>query len=152
MNQDERDRIVLWRELLEAHDALTKRFQAELKGEFGLSVPQYDALYRLSVAPDQVCRMGEVADAMLYSTGAATKVFDRLVERGLVQRSTDPEDRRTVLVQLTPEGRSLMQRAARAHGRSIVDALGPFDSATERAHVSGFLRRLKERETARARR
>ena len=119
-----------------------KQFQTELKTEFDLSVPQYDALRRLWPAGDKCLRMGEVADAMLFSSGAATKVLDRLVERGLVERGADPNDRRTVLVGLTDEGRALFARAQHAHGHSIADKLGPFASADERQHVQAFLKRL----------
>ncbi len=109
-------------------------------------MPQYDALLRLSLAGGTCLRMGEVADALLFSSGAATKVFDRLVERGLVERGADPDDRRTVLVGLTDEGRALFARAQRAHGDSIHDKLGPFASADERRHVEAFLKRLASTE------
>lgn len=142
MDAERESRIAVWRDLVAAHDRLMKQFQTELKAEFDLSVPQYDALLRLSLAGGTCLRMGEVADALLFSSGAATKVFDRLVERGLVERGADPRDRRTVLVGLTDAGRELFARAQRSHGDSIHDTLGPFASATERRHVEAFLERL----------
>ena len=135
-------RIAIWRELVVAHDLLMKQFQAELKGEFELSVPEYDALLRLRLAPDKRLQMGEVAGALLYSSGAATKLFDRLVQRGLVGRSADPRDRRSVIVTLTRAGSVLIDRARHAHGDSIHDKVGPFASAAERRHVEAFLKRL----------
>ncbi|WP_456847555.1 MarR family winged helix-turn-helix transcriptional regulator, partial [Cellulomonas sp. P5_C6] len=107
VDAERESRIAVWRDLVAAHDRLMKQFQTELKAEFDLSVPQYDALLRLSLAGGTCLRMGEVADALLFSSGAATKVFDRLVERGLVERGADPRDRRTVLVGLTDAGREL---------------------------------------------
>ena len=86
--------------------------------------------------------MGEVAEALLFSSGAATKLFDRLVERGLVERSADPNDRRCVIVSLTDEGSALIDRARLAHGYSIHDKVGPFASDAERRHVAAFLKRL----------
>lgn len=46
---------------------------------------------------------GELASRLGLTTGAVTRVIDRLVERGFAQRVADPADRRRVLVDLTPE-------------------------------------------------
>ena len=125
-----------------AHDLLMKQFQAELKRDSDLTVSQYDALLRLTLAPGKRLQMGEVAGSLLFSSGAATKLFDRLVERGLVARSADPNDRRCVIVSLTDEGSDLIDRARLAHGYSIHDKIGPFASEDERRHVDAFLKRL----------
>ena len=139
---ERRDRIAIWSDLVVAHDLLMKQFQAELKRDFDLSVSQYDALLRLTLAPGKRLPMGAVAGSLLFSSGAATKLFDRLVERGLVARSADPNDRRCVIVSLTDEGSDLIDRARLAHGYSIHDKLGPFASEAERQHVEAFLKRL----------
>ena len=136
------DRIAVWNDLVVAHDLLMKQFQSELKRDFDLSVSQYDALLRLTLAPGKRLQMGEVAGSLLFSSGAATKLFDRLVERGLVERSADPNDRRSVIVSLTDEGTDLIDRARLAHGYSIHEKLGPFASEAERRHVHAFLGRL----------
>ena len=139
---ERQDRIAIWTDLVVAHDLLMKQFQAELKRDFDLSVSQYDALLRLTLAPDKRLQMGEVAGSLLFSSGAATKLFDRLVERGLVARSADPDDRRCVIVSLTDDGSDLISRARLGHGYSIHDKLGPFASEAEREHVQAFLKRL----------
>jgi len=142
------DRISIWRELVVAHDRLMKQFQAELKRDFELTVAQYDALLQLTLAPGKRLQMDAVSAALLFSSGAATKLFDRLVDRGLVGRSADPSDRRSVVVNLTDEGVDLITRARRAHRDSIYDKVGPFASATERRHVEAFLHRLAASTTA----
>lgn len=144
MDEEQRHRIDAWRNLVIVHDTLMKRFQAELKRDFELTVPQYDALLRLAAQPRRGLRMAEVADAMLYSSGAATKVLDRLVERGLVERAPDPDDHRGVNVTLTAAGHRQIKRAMRAHGKSIAHEFGPFASDLERRHVMAFLQRLAE--------
>ena len=139
---EHRDRIAIWRELVVAHDLLMKQFQAELKRDFELSVSEYDALLRLTLAPEYRLQMGEIAGALLFSSGAATKLFDRLCQRGLVERSADPSDRRSVIVTLTKDGSALIRRARLAHGDSIAEKVGPFASAAEQRHVAAFLTRL----------
>ena len=141
-DSERRNRIAVWSDLVVAHDLLMKQFHAELKRDSDLTVSQYDALLRLALAPGQRLQMGEVAGSLLFSSGAATKLFDRLVQRGLVVRSADPNDRRCVIVGLTDEGSALIDRARLAHGYSIHDKLGAFTSEAERRHVAAFLKRL----------
>ena len=51
------------------------------------------------------CRMSELAGALRVDASTATRAVDRLVTRGLVERVHPPEDRRTVAVRPTEEGR-----------------------------------------------
>lgn len=135
----------MWRRLVVAHDRLMRMFQAELRAEFGLTVPQYDVLLRLAQQPGhEPVRMADLARVLLYSSGAATKVVDRLVTLDLVRRTADAGDGRAVRIMLTDTGAELIDRAMRAHGRSIARAIGPFASPEERRHVVAFLDRLAE--------
>jgi DNA-binding MarR family transcriptional regulator len=56
---------------------------------------------------------GRLAERARLSPGAITALLDRLEERGLARRTRDTEDRRRVLVEVTPE---LRQRAAQLYG------------------------------------
>ncbi|WP_375000391.1 MarR family winged helix-turn-helix transcriptional regulator [Aeromicrobium sp. CTD01-1L150] len=81
-----------------------------------------------------------VAETMVTS-GTMTNRVDRLVERGLVERSADPTDRRGVLVSLTQQGRSTVDAALEellAQERAILSALAP----EEAQHLADTLREL----------
>jgi DNA-binding MarR family transcriptional regulator len=54
---------------------------------------------------------GELAEAVGLSRGAVTTALDRLEQRGLVKRARDPEDRRRVTLQPTPEAGRLSWEA-----------------------------------------
>src|SRR5690242_6049748 len=54
---------------------------------------------------------GRLLRATLVTSGTMTNRVDRLVARGLVTRLPDPNDRRGVLVRLTPEGRNTVDGA-----------------------------------------
>ena len=54
--------------------------------------------------------MGEISDALGHNLSAATSLIDRLVDKGMVQRSTNPADRRVVTCGLTQKGRETVQR------------------------------------------
>jgi DNA-binding MarR family transcriptional regulator len=53
-------------------------------------------------------RMGDIASELEVSMATATGVIDRLVERGMLIRDGDPEDRRVVLCRLSDEGEKLL--------------------------------------------
>ncbi|MCU1536529.1 MAG: transcriptional regulator, MarR family, partial [Humibacillus sp.] len=60
---------------------------------------------------------------------SVTNAVDRLEDAGLVTRTAHPEDRRTVLVALTPTGRTLAERATEALNSEVFQQpdLGPGD-------------------------
>ncbi len=53
-------------------------------------------------------RMSDISSALGVSMATATGVIDRMVERGIVVRESDPNDRRIVLCRVSPEGEKLV--------------------------------------------
>jgi DNA-binding MarR family transcriptional regulator len=108
-----------WQALLHAHHRVTEALDGELREEHGLSMGAYDVLLRLARAPGRALRMSELAERVLLSPSGLTRLVDRLEARGLVERTSDPEDGRVALARLTGPGRALLLRAARTHLRGI---------------------------------
>lgn len=133
--------IDAWRAVVVAHDTLMNEFAVTLK-EFGLSVAQYDVLLRLIQQREGSVAMGELARTLLYSSGAATKLVDRLVALGHVARSRATHDGRVVMVSLTVQGRALAKAAARRHAADVDARVAPFDSPDEARHVMAYLARM----------
>ncbi len=97
--------------LFRTHEALLFDFKLLLK-EHGLSDPQYNVLriLRGNAKPLQVYR---VAERMLTREPDITRLFDRLVREGLVERTRCEDDRRVVWASLTTRGRKLMDKLDR---------------------------------------
>ena len=93
---------------------LLDAFQHRCLDEFGLRFIDY-ALLRVLQASDDRVSAGELADVLLRSTGGITQILDRLERRGLVERASDPADRRRVLVGLTDDGLRLAKEAGAAY-------------------------------------
>jgi DNA-binding MarR family transcriptional regulator len=108
-----------WQALLHAHHHVTRKLDAELRQEHGLSFGDYDVLLRLARASEGCLRMTELADRVLLSPSGLTRVVDRLVKDGVVRRDRFEGDARVMLVGLTDDGRRLLRRAARTHLRGI---------------------------------
>ena len=110
-----------WESLMRAYAVLMKQFNAEdVWGD--LTMREYDVLYTLSKC-DSPLRMSELNRHVLLSQPALSRMVDRLVDRGLVDRCTDPGDRRGVRLSLTPAGRRTQQEIGRPHARSVARAL-----------------------------
>jgi MarR family 2-MHQ and catechol resistance regulon transcriptional repressor len=56
-----------------------------------------------------------IGKKILLTSGSITTAVDRLESRGLVQRTTHPEDKRARLVQLTDKGKRVIEGAFRQH-------------------------------------
>ena len=75
------------------------------------------------------------------SSGAMTNRIDRLEDRGLVARETDKEDRRSILVTLTAEGRKIIDEAISHRLDAARISLGNL-KASERRELADLLRRV----------
>ena len=127
-----------WQALLHAHHQVTRQLDAELQAEHGLSLNAYDVLLRLARAPGRRLRMSELATRVMMSPSGLTRVVDRLVADGLVERERFDGDARVMLAHLTDQGRQILRRAARTHLRGI------------RAHFTGRLSEAQLRSVATA--
>lgn len=84
----------------------------EALSELGLTLWQYDVLAALRRS-GQPYRLSptDLARAVTLSTAAMTNRLDRLEAKGWIKREDDPADRRGLLIQLTPSGCELIDRA-----------------------------------------
>jgi DNA-binding MarR family transcriptional regulator len=107
--------------MLRATTIIEKRIRAYLKSEFDSTLPRFDVLSALfrETAP---ITMSQLTDHLLVSNGNLTGLVNRLVEDGLIQRESDPGDRRAQRVMLTTQGRAAFREMAQKH-EALVDSL-----------------------------
>jgi DNA-binding MarR family transcriptional regulator len=110
-----------WEALLSAHARLMKQFAAEDIWQ-DLSMREYDVLYTLSKCREPL-RIGELHRHVLLSQPALSRMVDRLVERGFVERCADLTDGRGVRLSLTAAGRDEQRQIGRRHARSVARAV-----------------------------
>ncbi|MFN8630979.1 MAG: MarR family transcriptional regulator [Chloroflexota bacterium] len=82
-----------WRAFIQTHARLLHRLDEELQAAHGLSIAEYDALLQLVTAPERRLRMSALADRVLLSRSGITRLVDRLVADGMVERSACPRTR-----------------------------------------------------------
>jgi DNA-binding MarR family transcriptional regulator len=88
-------------------------------------------------------RLSELADALRIAPRSATEVADALQARGLVERTSDPTDRRAVVLTPTEEGRRVQAEIAAARAADNRDLFARLD-ADDRATLARILRTLAE--------
>jgi DNA-binding MarR family transcriptional regulator len=133
VTQPRQETLEVWTALLIAHRRLTARLDAELRAGADMTLDEYDVLYQTHLA-GRPLRMSELAGRVLISRPSTSRVADRLVLQGWLERWHDEDDRRVVLVSLTSEGKRAFRRAARLHldgiARLVEAPLAGFDLST----------------------
>ena len=107
---------------------LLDALQRECLDPHGLAFAEYSVLRILQAEPKRRLSPSRLAERIVRTTGAVTKLVDRLESAGLVARRRDENDGRAVHVQLTAAGNRLANAASRAYtaGRKrILAQLGP---------------------------
>ncbi len=133
-----------WHALLLAFSRVNHRLDADLRTHEDLTIGWYEVLLQLAGSPNGRLRMSEIADGMILSRSAATRLVDRLERDGLVERSLCDEDRRGTEVSLTDEGRSRFRSAGRLHLRGIEEYFGGHLTASELEELTKALTRVAE--------
>ena len=125
---DERE-MAAFHALIRAHARVVRMLEAELEAEQGLSLPAYEVLAHLSEAPDRRRRMTELASFAVLTPSGLTRLVDKLVRDGLVERQRCGTDARVVYAALTDAGFARLVAAYPTHLRGVrthlVDRLTP---------------------------
>jgi DNA-binding MarR family transcriptional regulator len=132
------ERLRAWRLYFESALALVDVLDAELERDVGIPLRWYDCLVHLEETPDGL-RMNELAERILYSKSGFTRVVDRMEETGLVRRMRPDNDRRSIFVVLTEQGRAMIAKARRHHRHAIAQH---FTSHLTDADVKALTRAL----------
>jgi len=103
--------------LARATNSVQARLTVQLEGQ-GLTVGQFGVLEALlHLGPMSQCVLGA---KLLRSGGNITLVIDNLEKHGLVRRERQTEDRRTIVIYLTPKGRRLIKQVVPGHAKMIL--------------------------------
>lgn len=135
-------RMEAWRLLLQTHATITDRLERELVEECGLPLSWYDVLVQLDAAPGRRLRMQQLVASLLLSKSGISRLVDRMVDAGYIERQTCPTDRRGAFAVLAPAGRAALQRAAPVHMRGIAEHFARHLSDSEAAALRSALERL----------
>ena len=100
--------VEAWRAVVTSHAAVTDRVQKALAAADLPPLSWFELLLAVKRSPTGRPRMSELAEWLTLSRGGITKLVDRLVDAGVVERVACAEDRRGLRAELTPAGERML--------------------------------------------
>ena len=134
--------IDAWANLLRAHAATTRRFNAELLADHDLTLNDYEVLLHLAHAPERRLRRVDLAEKVLLTPSGITRLLEGLERCGYVERAECESDARVTYAQLTREGLEKLRTAARTHVEGIRAYFAERFSQAELKSLGALLERL----------
>jgi DNA-binding MarR family transcriptional regulator len=126
--------------LIRAGQALFDEVDRGMQASFGVAQPVLQALAVIDGA-GQPLTPSEIAERVLRSSATMTNLLDALERHGWARRVPNPDDRRSVLVEITDEGKALADRflpGVRNVERAVIGNL----TARERSTLMGILAKV----------
>lgn len=108
---------------------------------YNLNVGEFEVLAALTRTPNQQLSPKELQKKILISSGGLSNRINRLEAKKLIRRVPDPNDRRGVIVKVTPQGKKLTLKVVPTHVAIEKDLLQGL-SATDRKQLATLLKKL----------
>jgi DNA-binding MarR family transcriptional regulator len=112
----------LFNDLVRLEIEVWNAVDARLKSEFGLPLTHYEPMSVIGRLPG--CRVYDIAAELGITAGGTSKLVDRIEANGYCRRLPNPADRRSSLLELTPEGRRVLDEADVAFDDELRRLLG----------------------------
>lgn len=132
-----------WCALSLLHGRIEAHIERALQAGHDLSVREYSLLDVLSRQRDGVggmLQMKQVADAIVLSQSATTRLVTRLEDRGLLERYLCPTDRRGIYTKVTETGAQLLEQARPTNDAALREAL---DEAARNPELTPLVRAVE---------
>lgn len=133
--------------LVEAHAAVERRLGRALEDCCGLAHSWFEVMLRISRAEGGLASMSSLAEQVALTTGGITRMVDRMIATGYVERVPCPSDRRVVYAALTVAGRAKLDEARTVTDAQLREVFAGFSEA-ELEQLDGLLDRLRPRRDA----
>jgi len=133
-----------FRSLLTAHARMIEQLDRESSAARIIPIGWYDVLVTLEYQEGWALRMSELADRVLLSRSGLTRLVDRLVEQGYVERRQCPSDRRGQHAVLTAAGQKAREEAWPVYNAKIQEYFGSVMSDDEARELTRVLGRVIE--------
>ncbi|MGW9342497.1 MarR family winged helix-turn-helix transcriptional regulator [Streptomyces albidoflavus] len=132
-----------WCALSLLHGRIETHVERALQSGHGLSTREYSLLDVLSRQRDGEgghLQMKQVADAVVLSQSATTRLVTRLEDRGLLSRYLCPTDRRGIYTDVTPAGKALLDEARPTNDTALREAL---DTAAQNPELAPLVQAVE---------
>ena len=130
----------LFDDVIRTEVLLWNAVDARLRESCDLGAGTLDTLRVIDRTPD--CRVQEVAEALAITVGGASQAVDRLERRGFCTRHPNPKNRRSSVLELTPDGREALDKALTVFDAELATRFAALP-AKDRTALSTALRTVR---------
>jgi DNA-binding MarR family transcriptional regulator len=131
-----------WESLFRAQVTVLRELNAVFPTD-EVSLTEYDVLFNLSRQPKRQTRIRDLNGHLLLTQPSVSRMIDRLVSRGLVEKGNDPGDARGRIVRLTDAGFDVFRRVGVQHADAIAERVGGALSLDELAELRELCEKLR---------
>ncbi|MDQ0823877.1 DNA-binding MarR family transcriptional regulator [Arthrobacter sp. B2I5] len=131
----------LFSELTRLETELWDALDGSLRKEHGLPMSRFEPMAVIDRLG--ACRVFDVASALAITVGGTSKLIDRIEKAGHCRRRNNPLDRRSSLIELTADGRMLLERARKTVEAELTLRLNPVLSQENTDELVDLLSRLR---------
>ena len=111
--------ITTFGRLVEAYSGLGQQLGRSLEQQAGIPHTWFEVLLRISRADRGQISMGALAQQVALTTGGITRLLDRMIAAGLVERVPCPTDRRVYFAALTDQVTRSSTRPPKVHAANL---------------------------------
>ncbi|MEY2406465.1 MAG: hypothetical protein QOJ67_2664 [Acidimicrobiaceae bacterium] len=104
------DLRVLFNDLIRFETELWNAVDARLRADHDLPLTWFEPMQVMSKY--KACRVFDIKEELSITVGGTSKLVDRIEGAGLCRRRSNPDDRRSQIIELTPAGRRLLAKAS----------------------------------------
>jgi DNA-binding MarR family transcriptional regulator len=135
--------VEAWGSLSRTYAAVSLRLQEALAQNDHPPLPWFEVLAAVAAAPERRMRMGDLAEALVMTRGGLTKLVDRLVKAGLLERTFCESDRRVSYATLLPAGAELLAEMQPVIAEELEAAFAAKLGVREARELSTVLERVR---------
>jgi DNA-binding MarR family transcriptional regulator len=131
----------LFHDLVRFQIELWNAVDTRLKTDHELPLTWFEPL--TVVAGRSGCRVQDIAAELVITVGGTSKLVDRIEAAGLCRRTPHPDDGRSSVIELTADGRAVLDRAGATVADELRRRLDDVLPDAELQHLATTLRRLR---------
>jgi MarR family transcriptional regulator, organic hydroperoxide resistance regulator len=136
------DLRALFDDLIRFEIQLWNAIDARLRKDFNLPLTHFEPMQVIDRLPG--CRVYDIANELRITTGGTSKLVDRIEASGYCRRLPNPDDRRSSLLELTPEGQRMLAEAGTAFDEELQRWLGSAMPERTLRQFAATLARLRQ--------
>ncbi|MBF0490717.1 MAG: MarR family transcriptional regulator [Candidatus Omnitrophica bacterium] len=135
--------LEIYLNLIYTFDIITSHMATQTD-PYGITRAGFGVLMILSRSPHKSCKQNEISQLLLVSRANITGLVDSLVRQELVERTSDPNDRRVNQVKILPKGEKLLEGLLPDYYKHVQNIFSVF-TVNEKKTFNDLLTRLRNR-------